>query len=835
MRQNSWREHAFLAAERWLRDVRHGYRALRKDRGYTVTAIVTLAICLGGHAAVAAGVNALLLNSLRTPQPERVLLIANQYPRVEAARGTRSATPDYEDRLEHLTVFEEQALYNFYAATITVGGLPSRIRGMVATPSLFRLLRVTPAQGRIFTEDEGTVGNDTSVILTDGLWRELFGADPAAIGRTLLLSGRDLTIVGVLPRDFSFGDPSARFWVPLALTDSQRSDEARHSNGWMSVGRLKAGATIEQVRDQLEALDAANAERLPPQLKTILENTGFFTGVEPLQEALVRDVRRPLALLWGAAFGVLIIGVANLTNIATARTRTRLAELGTRLAIGAGRFDVVRQLLVEGLLIAAGGAAGGLTLGAWLLSVLRTRDLGWSQLHLDLLVGGITLGLAALAGILIGVASASPLYTMRIGPMLHGARSGITAARAARTTRRAVVVAQMACSFMLVMGATLLWVSLRNLLAVDPGYRPENVLTGFVSLPSPRYAADGDARAFVNRALESIRQLPGVAAAGATTVVPLGGGLQTGVIIAEGYAPQPGEPAISGVRSIVTPGYFEAVGTPLVRGRYFDERDDSPSARTIIIDEQLARRFWSNGDAIGRRLFWPSNPRQFTIDANTQWLTVVGVVRAARLSGSTPDDRPSGTSGTYYLPYAMTVPRNIGYVIRTKVEPADSVNAVRSALARIDPEIPLSDVRTMSDRAGLALLPRTNAMQLAMLFALVAVFLSAVGLYGTLSYLVAQRRREIGVRLAVGSTPGAIVELVFREGFLLATAGVVLGGVSSVALGRVVASQLYGIGPTDVWVLLWTTVTLSVITALACVIPARRAASLDVTRILSAS
>jgi hypothetical protein len=338
----------------------------------------------------------------------------------------------------------------------------------------------------------------------------------------------------------------------------------------------------------------------------------------------------------------------------------------------------------------------------------------------------------------------------------------------------------------------------------------------------------------VNRSLEQIRQLPSVAAAGVTTVVPLGFSIQTGVIFAEGYVAPSGKP-VSGIRSFVTPGYFEAVGTPLVRGRFFDERDDRPEARTIIIDERLAHRFWSDGDAIGKRLYAPSNASQTAIDANTPWLTVIGLVRAAQLSGSTPDDSPSGTSGTYYLPYAVTAPRNIGYVIRTKAEPTDVVSGVRSVLAQIDPEIPLSDVRTMSERLGVALLPRTNAMQLAMLFALVAALLSAIGLYGTLAYLVTQRRREIGVRLAMGSTPRAIVGLIFREGFLLAIGGVLLGASSSLALGRLVASQLYGVVPSNPWVMLLAAATLSTVAVVACIIPARRAAGVDVIKVLSIS
>ncbi len=338
---------------------------------------------------------------------------------------------------------------------------------------------------------------------------------------------------------------------------------------------------------------------------------------------------------------------------------------------------------------------------------------------------------------------------------------------------------------------------------------------------------------FLNRSLESIRQLPGVAAAGATTIVPLGSSAQSGLLFAEGYVPQPGEPAVSGLRSFVTPGYFETVGTPLVRGRYFDDRDTLPTSTAIVIDEQLARRFWPDGDAIGRRMFWPSSPSQFRLDASTPWLTVVGVVRTAHLRGPVPD-ASIGTTGTFYLPYAVTAPRSVGFVIRTTGEPTAIVRDVRAALAQIDREIPLFDVRTLAERTELALMSRTNTMQLATLFAAVALFLSAIGLYGVLAYLVTQRRREIGVRMALGSAPRAIVGLVLREGLGLAVGGVILGAIGSLVLGRLVASQLYGIAPSNPWVMLLIGVTLSAVAAVACIVPARRAAHVDVTRILSA-
>jgi predicted permease len=641
--------------------------------------------------------------------------------------------------------------------------------------------------------------------------------------------------VGILPHDFSFGDPAARFWIPLALTDRQRSDEARHRNGWFSIGRLTPGATIEQARDQLKAMDAANFERTPPRLQSILTNTGFYTGVERLQDVLVRDVRGPLSLLWGAALAVVLIGIANLGTIALARSRSRLSDLGTRLALGASRFDIVRQLLVEGFLIAAGGAAGGLAIATWMLSTLRFVQQGTRQFHIDAGAVGITFCLSALAGIVMSLVSASPLLTMRLGTMLHAGLRGATRGRAVRATWRTLVIAQMTCSFALLMGSGLLYVSLRNLLAVDPGFRTDNVITGVMSLSGPRYAADDAARAFVNRALESIRRLPGVAAAGVTTIVPMSGSAQTGVVIAEGYTPTPAEPAVSGVRSMVTPGYFEAVGTALHRGRYFDERDEDPTSRNILIDEGLARRFWPDGSAVGHRMLCPITSSELaTIGPNSRWLTVIGVVRSARLTGPAAAESPSGTSGTYYLPYAVTAPREVGYVIRTDTDPSGMAQAIRSALAQIDRELPLFDVRTLAERTDLALSSRTNTLRLAMLFTAVGVFLSALGLYGMLAYLVTQRSREIGIRLAVGSTPRAIVGLVLREGLWLAMAGVGVGAVASLAFGRLLASHLYGITPTDPRVMLLMAATLSGIAILACIVPARRAALVDVVRILGA-
>jgi putative ABC transport system permease protein len=828
----AWRP-TLWSVERWLTECRRGIRMLLRDRAFTVTAMITLTICLGGHAAILSAIDTLVMRPLRVPEPQRVLLMANQYPRAESRWQVLSSTPDYGDRLHRVTVFEEQALYNGFQGTIDVAGVATRLPAMIVTPSFFRVLRVAPAHGRLFTEDEGASGHDTRVMLSNGLWHDLFGGDPNAVGRTIRLNGREFTVVGILPQDFSFPGFEARFWVPLALTDDQRADAARYRNGWFNIGRLKPGATIEQAQEQLKAVDAANIERMPARLRTLLAETGFYTGVRPLPEVLARDVRRPMTLLWIAAIAVLAIGLVNVGNLALVRSRVRSNELGTRLALGASRIDVVGQLMIEGVFVGLGGAAMGLALGRWLTSIVSA---GGSTTHLEInaAVAGLTLAIGVAGGSIVGVVLASPAFGSRIDSMLRQRSRAGSHDRAFQTTRRVLIVLQVACSFVLVAGSLALWASLRNLLSVDPGFSTAHVVTGTVSLPQARYTA-ADARGFVNRSLESIRALPGVAAAGVTTIIPLGNISQTGVVVAEGYVPKAGETPVGVVRSLVTPGYFEAVGTGLISGRYFDERDNRPDARTVIIDEGVANRFWPHGDAVGRRMYWPTDPRHLSkIDENTPWLTVIGIARTARLSGPPMDAPASGTVGTYYEPYAASASRDVSFVIRTTGDPGAIVPSVRTTLARIDGELPLFDVRTMEERRELALIPRTTTMRVSALFAMTAVFLSAIGLYGVLAYLVTQRTQEFGIRLALGSSPRAIVGMIFREGFTLTGVGIVMGVTGSAVFGKAISSQLYGISASNPWMLSAVGVALCTVVALACVVPARRAVGVNLVRALGA-
>jgi putative ABC transport system permease protein len=821
-----------LSIDHWTRDIRMSWRALRKDRGFAAAAVVTLAIGLGGHAAMLAAINATLLHPLDAPDADRIYLMASQYPRMEASRiGVVSAPPDYEDRRTHVAALEDQAMYNFTDGTIDSGGVPTRMRGIVGTPSLLYLLRAPVAYGRLFVDSEGTIGNDQAIVLTDGLWREHYGADARVIGRVIRMSGRDRTIVGILRPGFTFGATDVRFYIPLAFTDRQRSDNARHSNGWVSIGRLRPGATIEQARAQLSALDRVTVDLLP-KMKPLLLNAGFYTSIDRLQDVVVRDVRGPLTLLWIAALVVLVVGVANVASLAVARSRARLSEFGTRLALGARRLDIIRQFVVEGLLVSAGGMSAGLLLAFWLRSLPATILVGRDTPPIDAFVVAASAAAAVLAGLVIALVSAFPLLTLTPGALLQQGTHARTQSRASRATRRTLVVAQMACAFVLLVGAGLLWISLRNLLALDTGLRTEGVVTANMSLPATRYTAADDARGFATRSLETIRRLPGVTAAAITSAVPLSGNYQSGVVIAEGYTPEPGEPVVSAIRVAVTPGYFETVGTPLIAGRYFDERDNDPDSRSMIIDEALARRFWPNGDAIGRRMFRPENPEQFaSVGTNTRWLTVVGIVRFAKLRGPAAVEV---TTGAFYLPYAVTAPRDFGYVVRSHADTGVVVSELRSAMASIDREAPLFDIRTLDERTTLSLMSRTSTMRIASMFATVALFLSLVGLYGTLAYLVSQRRREFGVRVAVGGTPRHILGLVLREGLVLALSGVAIGGGATFALRRALSSQLFGIGPADPRVLVVITISLTVIAIAASLLPARSATRVDVMKTLKA-
>ncbi|HTI37647.1 MAG TPA: ABC transporter permease, partial [Vicinamibacterales bacterium] len=558
--------------ERLVQDLKFAARVLLKERGFTVTALLTLAICIGANAAIFAVVNSVLLEPVPVPHPEQLVYMYNSYP--GAGVGDRGSTgvPDYYDRLRETSVFSEQALYNPSGVTIGQEGNPQRVSAMRATPSLLRLLEVQPVRGRIFTDQEGELGNTSKVILTYGSWQQMFGGRDDAIGQTMRINGEPYAIVGVLPKGFSFLQPDVKFWMPLAFTAEQKSDESRHSNNWSYLARLKPGATIEQARQQIDALNARNLDRFPA-LKQILINAGFHTVVVPLQSYLVRELRGTLYLLWGGVAFVLLIGIVNITNLMLVRSTARMKELATRHALGAGLGRIARQLLTETVLLTAAGGLGGLVLGAWGVRTLARYGLAetpqGTSVTVDTRVVLFTFALALAVGMLIGLVPVLGIRQMNLSQAFREEGRSGTASRGARVMRGALVTVQVAFAFMLLIGAGLLLASFRQVLAVKPGFDADHVLTGRVTPPSTRYKGDPALLSFADRLLDGVRAIPGVEAAGITSNLPLGEDHSDSVIMAEGYVMKPGESLISPFQTDVTPGYFEAMRIPLKAGRLF--------------------------------------------------------------------------------------------------------------------------------------------------------------------------------------------------------------------------------------------------------------------------
>ncbi|MGH9794519.1 MAG: ABC transporter permease [Candidatus Acidiferrales bacterium] len=810
----------------WFREVRYAVRALGRDKAFTFTVLVTLAVCIGANAATFAIVNSVLLRPLPVPESDAILLMSNRYPKAGVPVFNWSSVPDYYDRRRDVDVFEEQAMFNFRGQTLELNGIPERITSMAATPSLFRLLRVAPALGRAFTNDEGEIGAEQKVILSHGLWQQLYAGDSDVLGRELRLSGRPFTVVGVMPRDFLFMDPDVRLWVPLAFTAEQK--QQRHSNNWHHVGRLKAGATLAQAQAQVDAVNAANMDRFP-QWKEILTNAGFHSVVERLQDTMVRDVKGILYLLWGGAAFVLLIGALNVANLALVRLTMRRKEFATRLALGAGSGQLTRQFVMENLLLTLAGGVAGVVLGDTLLGTLGAIGLEQlpraSEIRMDGFAVVTGLVMAAAVGVLIGLLPLAGSFRMNLSSALvEDSRSG-TAGHGTRRVRQSLVVAQVGFAFVLLVGAGLLMASLRELLRVDPGFKSEGVITASTSLPGARYAGDNVQRTFMNRALEAIRTIPGVTSAGSTTSIPFGGSYSDAVILAEGYQMQPSESLVSPRQVTVTPGYFEAMRTTLVEGRPFDARDHETAPLAVIVDQRLAQKFWPGQSPLGRRMYMPQDINNLLkIDKNTRWLTVVGVVRDVRLedlSGA------GNTAGAYYFPYAQSPDSAFTIAAAVEGDLNAAARAIRAEIARLDPELALFQIRPMEEWTRLSLASRRTSLLLAGGYGALALFLSAVGIYGVLAYHVTQRRREFGIRLALGSTDGGIVKLVLRELLLLVGTGLALGMTGAVALQRLIENEIYGVRPLEPFVLAGVVALLGLIALAAAIFPARRATRVD--------
>jgi predicted permease len=816
--------------DRLLQDLRFALRLLWKDRAFTLTTLATLTLCVAANTAIFAVIHSVLLRPLPFPEPERLTAIFNSYPGAGAVRAS-NGVPDYYDRLSQAPAFEEIAMYR--TAGITIGGqgeTVERVSSMPVTPSFFRLLRADALRGRTFTEDEAEVGQNRKIVLSHGLWQRLYGGRDDAVGREMRINGVPHTIVGVMPRDFRFLDPDVQLWTAIAFTADERSDDSRHSNNWQQIGRLKAGASVEQAQSQIDAINAVNLERFP-QLKEALINAGFTTRVRPFHADLIEGSARTLYLLWGGVLCVLVIGCVNVANLVSVRASTRARELATRHALGASIKRLSRQVLTETVLLSVLGGVLGVLLG-W--QALRNgAALGLealprgSEITVDAISLSFMFGIVLIVGIAVGLLPVLGLRRADLGQIVREENRSGTSSRRTRMVRRALVTSQVAFALVLLVGAGLLLASFQRILAIDPGFNPNQLLTASVGLPASRYKDDAAVRSASTRLLDRIRTVPGVVAAGLTSTLPLAGQHSDSVILAEGYQMAPGESLISPSQVYVSPGFFEAMQTELRAGRLFDQRDVVGGLRTISVDEQLARKFWSGQNAIGRQMYFPSNVQDLMKPPpREEWLTVVGVVENVRLDGLV-DGAGFRTVGAYYLPLDQAAVRNVGLVVRTAQAPPSTVNAIRAEVAGIDPELPLFNVRTMNERVDLSLLDRRTPMILALAFATAALLLAAVGIYGVLAFQVNQRSREIGIRIALGAATSSIFAMVLREGAAMVVAGTALGLIGAFLLRQTLQSQLYEIGAMDPGVIVAVAALLALVALAAILLPARRAAQTD--------
>jgi predicted permease len=809
-------------------DLVYAFRVLRKDRAYAAAVILTLAICLGANTAIFTVVRSVLLRPLPYPEPDRLVSSFDGFHGAGVERAGTSV-PNYVDRRAMTDVFSGAALYQWWGFRVGEGAQAESVSAMNVTPSFFQVLGARPANGRLFDEADGTPGRNKVAVLSYFFAARQPGGIDGVVGSRLRLNDEVYDVVGVLPESFSFLSPEVRVFVPLAFTPEQLAESARHSQNHELVLRLAPGVTLARARARVDAQNARVIEQAG-ELKDVLVNAGYSTTLLPLEADIVRNVRAALRMLWGGVVFVVLIAAVNIANLSLVRANGRMKELATRNAIGAASRRLAKQLIAEATLLMILGALLGVGLGLAALDAIEWigfTDLPRAhEIRLDGVVLAMTLVPALLLGIVVGAVPAMQLARVSLSSVLREEGRSGTSGRTAKYVRRSLVVAQVALAFVLLMGAGLLLASFQRLLGVNPGFVPEHVLTGRVNPLATRYPDDAALRSYASRALARVRALPGVESAGLTSYLPFSWDNSSSVIIPEGQASKPTESVVAPSQLYVSPGYLEALRVPLKAGRFFTDSDSPEAPRVVIVDEQLAKRFWPNQDAVGRRMYLPDAPEDVTKPGpKVTWLRVVGVVGTVKLRGL--EEGENARAGAYYQAYAQAPARGIGWAIRTRGDAVAITAAVQQALSEIDPELRMTDVFTMSARVDRSLNPRRAPMFLSLGFGAVALLLAAVGLYGVLAYQVNQRTREIGIRMALGSQPSGILRLVLGEGSLLVALGLAGGLAGALALRSAIAAQLYGVGPLDPAVMLGAVVILAATSFIACLGPARRAARVN--------
>lgn len=794
-----------LWLERLVQDVRYGWRALRRTPAFTAVAVATLALAIGANSAVFTVVNSVLLQPLPFRDPDALYAVSYLPTNLPF-----ELPPGLDDRLyleyrRHVTQFERITGYSRQELTLSGVGDATRLPGALASSTFFEVLGVQPALGRGFTAEEDQAGNDRVVILSDRLWRTRFNGNPAILGTTIALDGISRTVIGVMPRGFTF-PAGSQLWTPLAL----RLD-AGNSLVFPVAGRLRAGATPEQAKSELAAI--ARALRGQPSG----DGVQSAAAIIPLKDTVTSHVRTSLFVLAGAVAFVLLIACANVANLLLIRAATRRQEMAVRVALGASRSRIARQLLTESVLIALiGGALGILVAVAGVRALLAMAPAGRlpriDEVHLNGWALGFTLVLSLMTGIVFGVVPARSGSRREPQEALGSGSRSVGGSH--HQLRSAFVIGEIALALILLTGAGLMIKSFLRMRSLDTGYDASRVVTMSVNMPRVTYPDAARTQAFHTALLERLSRIPGAETVGAVSFRPMSDVGIMGDFEVEGATPLPHGYTVD--KPTVSPGYFRALGIRILAGRDFSAADRMGAPGVVVVSEMVARRLWPNGDAVGKRISMEEHPRP------NDWLTVIGVVN------DVVQDAQLVRHSTIYLPYLQTTSpsfiNQMAFVVRPAPGAGNIAAAMREALRDVDPAVPAQALQTMDQSMLDTIAEPVFQMRLLTTFAVLALLLAALGTYGVLAYDVTERTREIGLRMALGATPGKVLRMVLGRTAILALTGAVLGAVGSLTLTTVLSKSLFEVKPTDPLTLAAVTAVLVLVALLAGYLPAQRAA-----------
>jgi len=808
-----------MIADLW-QDLRFGARTLAKQPGFTLIAVLTLALGIGANTAIFSVINAVLLKPLPYSQPEQLVMIYGEFPALKTNQMSLSP-PEYVDFQQQTRSFAASGVFDSSgSANLTPheGGVPERVERAMLSPEMFAVLRVAPLLGRVFAPEDAQQGQDDVVVLSHGLWQRRFAGRADAVGQKLMISGRSHTIIGVMPPSFAF-PPKAEMWQPLWFPKEMYDQQRRGSRGLEVLARLKPGVSLTAAQAELDQLGGRLTAQYPQNYRA---ERRYRMLVAPMLDDFVGELKPALLLLLGAVGFVLLITCANVANLLLARAATRQQEIAVRLALGAGRGRLARQLLTESVLLAVVGGVAGFLLAVWGVQLLlRFAPDNLPRLG-EVSPDGRVLAFTALASLVTGV-------IFGLAPALQSARadvndalreSGRTGAGARQQRlRNTFVIAEIALALVLLVGAGLTLKSFWQLRAVEPGFNPNGVLTMRMLLPFTTHRGIPERATFFRQVLERLRALPGVASAGAVSRIPMVPGNNSGTMTGENSVVGPNDPQVEVEMRWASPQYFQTMGIAQLNGRDFNDADAEGTLPVAIVDESFARRFYPNEDPVGKRI------KRGGPNSVRPWKTIVGVVRQVRNQRLDATSLPQA-----YFPVLQEADEmfNLSFAVRASgSDPSSLAPGVRAAVLAVDRNQPIFDVKLLRQIVGDSIALKRLALMLLVVFAVVAVLLAASGIYGVMAYAVTQRTREIGIRVALGAQTSDVLRLVVWQGLKLTGAGVALGLIAALGLTRLIESLLYGVSATDLLTFLAAPLLLAFVALLAALVPARRATKVD--------